>query len=299
MKHGLWLTCTLVLLFLAAQYIGLGIANSYIDYKTTEETGNFTVYDLPAVAGMEMSRPELEEETSWLYIIGAVLVGTVLILLLIKWGRINIWKVWFLLAVTVCLTAAFGSFLPVIAANILGIGLALWKVIKPNFYIHNITELFIYGGLCAIFFPVLSIPAAALLLLAISAYDMYAVWRSKHMVKLADFQKDTGLFAGLVLPYRKGQSLAPPKTVKQTSGGSDARTAVLGGGDIGFPLLFAAAVLKTAGFLSAAIIPPFAALALLLLLVYAKKDRYYPAMPFISAGCAVGFLVAYALPFIL
>jgi hypothetical protein len=28
-----------------------------------------------------------------------------------------------------------------------------------------------------------------------------------------------------------------------------------------------------------------------LLFVYAKKDKFYPAMPFITAGCNVGWLI--------
>ena len=77
------------------------------------------------------------------------------------------------------------------------------------------------------------------------------------------------------------------------------KTAVLGGGDIGFPLIFAGVVMKglmltnseLAGFLKALIIPIFSALALLVLLTESKKDRFYPAMPFLTIGCLAGYIV--------
>ena len=70
------------------------------------------------------------------------------------------------------------------------------------------------------------------------------------------------------------------------------KAAILGGGDIGFPLLFTVVIYKSLG-LSALVIPLFVALALFLLLVKGKKDRYYPAMPYLSAGCIAGYFIAY------
>jgi presenilin-like A22 family membrane protease len=302
-KHTLPITLIVVVLFLGSQYLGLAIVNSYIDHQTTQQTGNLTVYQLPAVAGMAMDRPELEEKTSFLYIFAAVVIGTILILILIKYALNLLWKAWFFLATTLCMAFAFFAFLRQlphadIIVTVIAAALALWKIVRPNLIVHNITELFIYGGLAAIFFPHISIWAAFGLLVLISLYDMYAVWRSKHMVTLATYQSDNQMFAGLSIPYtwpRKALAKAPFKTERKgapKAARGQVKTAVLGGGDMGFPLLFAAAVLTTSGFLAAAVIPIFAALGLLILLLLAKNDRFYPAMPFISLGCLVGWLVS-------
>jgi len=72
-----------------------------------------------------------------------------------------------------------------------------------------------------------------------------------------------------------------------------ARIAVLGGGDIGFPLIFAGVVLKEWGLLPSLIIPIFALIALAGLFYFSKEKKFYPAMPFISAGCFVGLLVSW------
>ncbi len=242
-------------------------------------------------------------QTGWFIVRDLVNMFYVLILLLIKYALNLLWKTWFFLATTLCLAFAFYAFmrgLPYadVLVTVLAAGLALWKVWKPNVLIHNITELFIYGGLAAIFFPHITIWAALALLALISAYDMYAVWKSKHMVTLANFQKDNEMFAGLSIPYAwpakktaKATSHAAKHVTSKTTGRQESKSAVLGGGDMGFPLLFTAAVLTSKGFLVAAIIPPFAALGLFVLLMLAKNDRFYPAMPFISAGCVLGWLV--------
>ena len=182
-------------------------------------------------------------------------------------------------------------------AFVIAFVLGLWKIFKPAPFVHNITELFIYGGLAAIFVPIkaFTIPVAFIVLLIISAYDMYAVWKSKHMIAMANFQTDSKIFAGLSLPYKLNAK--PKKGYKLVKGA--VKTAVLGGGDIGFPLMFSGAVMKSlmltntepAAFLKTLIIPVFVSIALYILLMKGKQDRFYPAMPFLSLGCLAGYLV--------
>lgn len=289
MKHGLIITLILVGIFFVSQGVGLFITDQYIDYEATAETGNLTWEMLPG--GME--RPEVEENTSFIYILVAVLVGTGLVLLLIKYGQFNIWKLWFFLAVSICLTIAFAAFIKDWIALVLAILFAAWKIYKPNIYVHNLTEIFLYGGLAAIFVPLMNVFAATMLLVLISAYDMYAVWKSKHMVKLAKFQVKSKVFAGLSIPYSiKKPSAAKKVDAKKAKGvlvSEGVRTAVLGGGDIAFPLLFTGVVMKSVGFSYSIIISVVTAVALLVLLLFSQKDKFYPAMPFISAGVFAGY----------
>jgi presenilin-like A22 family membrane protease len=304
MKHTLKITLFLVLIFLFAQIIGLGIVNEYmnqkIDQNATSAAGK-PVYDISSKnLTFNIQRIEVKEGASLiLLILIAILIGTGLIFLLIKYNAGNIWKIWFFLSVSICLTIAFGAFISKYAALFLALAFSFYKIYRPNIYIHNISELFIYGGLAAVFVPIkkFSVLLCALLLILISAYDMYAVWKSKHMIKLAKWQSSQKIFAGLLLPYKMPKRVpkeAPKKLVR-------VKTAVLGGGDVGFPLIFAGVVMKSlmlthsvlVGFLQSLIVVAFSTLALLLLLLKAKKDQFYPAMPFISAGCFVGALVVW------
>ena len=305
MKHTFKITLILVAIFLVSQIAGLAITGEYINIEEKtiidEETGEeVVVKDLAYVELPYISRPVVEESTSFLYIMSAVLIGTALVLLLVRFKKVNIWRLWFFLAVWICLTVALGAFIPSGIAAIVGFVFAGLKVLRPTVVIHNLTEVFVYGGLAAIFVPIMNLFAAAMLLVLISIYDMYAVWKSKHMVKLAKFVSSSKLFAGLAIPYNKPKGVkgVPQVKAKGVLKRGKVRVAILGGGDIGFPLLFSGVVMKTlmldsylVGFLKTSIISVFASIALLLLLVKGKKEHFYPAMPFLSAGCFVGYAV--------
>jgi presenilin-like A22 family membrane protease len=290
MKHTLKITLLLVLLFFIAQIIGLAITNAYIDYEATKEKGEVTFANLP----YDIERPPVEERSSFIFIITAVIIGTLLLLLLIKFKKTLLWKIWFFLAVFLCLSIAFSAFINHLIALLLGIILAAYKIFKPNIIIHNVTEVFVYGGLAAIFVPIMNVFAIVILLILISIYDFIAVFKMKHMVTMAKFQTKSKVFAGLLLPYERGKKEIKGPKVKKI-----AKTAILGGGDIGFPLLFAGVVMKglmlentiAIGFLKALIIPIVVSIALLLLLIKSKKDKFYPAMPFLTVGCFIGYFI--------
>lgn len=305
-KHRVDILLLIVALFLLAQYVGLFIVNSYIDYDTSRTTGTFTAANLPSIGGEPIERPQIEASWSPLLILTGVLVGTVLVFVIMWLRKPLVWRLWFFLASVLCLyVAAFAVTKSWQHSEWIAFGfamvLSLWKFWKPNVIVQNVAEVLTYGGIAAVFFSITSVPAMVVLLFLVSLYDAYAVWKSKHMVAMAQFQTKAGVFAGLMLPYSKSGanvSIAKTKSVAPTKK-SDVKVAILGGGDIAFPLLFSSAVLKQYALSGqgwfALVIPPFVAMALLLLMYFGKNDRFYPAMPFLSAGCFVGLFVVWLL----
>ncbi len=317
MKHDFKITIILVLFFLASQYVGLFITSQYItvekviDVSTGKETFNVTnVTDLPA--GIE--RIDVSEDFSWLYIMFAILLGTVIVLVLVRFKQRRVWRFWYFFSLILIMTFALAPFMDNVFAFVLSAILSLFKTYKPNVVIHNLTEIFLYGGLAAMLVPIMNLYSVFMLLIVISVYDAIAVWKSKHMISLAKFQSDSNVFAGLFIPYttgKKGKVLMKAESskrkedhkIKEISSKSHSKEAphekvvvnraILGGGDIAFPLVFTGVVMKTAGFSNAALIPPFTALALFFLLYKSEKGKFYPAMPFISAGCILGFIFMY------
>jgi presenilin-like A22 family membrane protease len=207
---------------------------------------------------------------------------------------------------------AFGSFLPEWLTIVLTLIAVFFKVIRPNVIVHNISEIFVYAGIAAIFVPLLNMFSAFMLLVLISAYDAYAVWKSKHMIKLAKFQSKSKLFAGLTVPYSFKKKSDPKElsekkvTKKKVKVEAELipkkkdgpRVAILGGGDIAFPLLFTGAVMQelimsglspTMAIFKSLIITLFVTGSVAYLFFYGKKDRFYPAMPYISIGCLLGY----------
>lgn len=281
------MTLVMLSIFLIAQFIGIAIVYNYIDPAKSAETGKTEFKDLPIG-----ERPPLDEKTSFIQVAVAILVGTGLLFLLMRYNLTLVWKLWFLLAATAALIIAGSAFLQKEAAIILGLIFGAWKTFKPNVWVHNFTELFIYGGLAAIFVPLFNLLSVMILLLFISAYDAYAVWKSKHMIALAKSQAKAHIFAGLMIPYKLGKAVKKPAKGLKVG---KVRTAILGGGDIGFPLIFAGVVLKELGLWQSLIIPFGALLGLAVLLWKGDENKFYPAMPFISAGCFIALGIVWAI----
>ena len=283
MKHKISITYALLGFFFVAQIIGLLLVSISIEVKTTETGEKVVTYKEAAI-----ERPDFTPETSFVSIIGAVFIGTLLALLLIKLRWLFVWKMWFFLAVMLTMYVSLGTLMPRIIAFTFALLLAVLKIFKPNIFTQNLSELLIYPGIVIIFFPMLDVFWMFMLLILISFYDMYAVWKSKHMIKMAKFQSRSKTFAGLYLPY---------KTEKK---GKEIKTAMLGGGDVAFPMLFSGVVMsslvneglsKTNAFFETMIISVFVTIALGFILVKGKPEKYYPAMPFITLGCILGYAV--------
>lgn len=258
MKHSFHVIVLMLTFFLIAQVIGLVITNAYPVEKA-----------LP----LGVERPELEKNTSFISIFIFILLATVIALLLLKFALFTLWRFWFFLSVFFTLTISFAAFIPESAAIVSALILAVWKILKPNVVVHNFTEFFMYGALAAIFVPILSIISISVLLILISLYDYIAVRKTKHMVALAKVQGKEKLFAGLVVPNKKN-------------------VAILGGGDIGFPLLFAGVVMVQLGLglfdWRTYLVPLCTAGMLFALFLFGERKKFYPAMPYLTLGCFLG-----------
>lgn len=260
MKHNLKITLILTALFIASQVVGLLVTYNYLP-----ETKQFP---------FGIQRPQVQPQQTFIEIAVAIAITTILALLVVKFRGVRLWKAWFLFSVFFTLTISFGAFINSVLAIILAAILSVLKTFKRSYIINNLTELFIYGAIAALFVPILDMFYVTLLLLLISVYDAIAVWKTRHMVSLAKFQTRSRLFAGLHIKYAKNKE------------------AILGGGDIAFPLLFAGVVLKVAGVLSASIVVATTTLSLVLLFMLGKKNTFYPAMSFLSIGCLAGALIS-------
>ncbi|MDP3989982.1 MAG: presenilin family intramembrane aspartyl protease [archaeon] len=287
MKHSLQVTLILLTFFLLAQMIGLGVIYNYIDHGQSMN-GETIFKDLPIG-----ERPEIQNNYSYIYAIVAIGLGTMFVLFLLRHKLTWVWRIWFLMAIALALIISFTAFIPAIIATVLGITLAVWRIFKPNFWVQNLTELFIYGGLAAIFVPLFSVVTVSILMVIIAFYDAYAVWKSKHMITLAKEQTKAKVFAGLYIPYT--MKLPSGKHSRSKKG---VKTAILGGGDIGFPLIFAGVIMVEMGVWQSMIIPFFALAGLAFLLLRSDEKKFYPAMPFISTACLLGLGLIYLIQYL-
>ncbi len=291
MKHSLSIAFLLVFLFILAQLIGLAVLQQYT--IITQEGILFR--EIPSFFGMGFERPHLSPSAMGIMLFIGVLLGTALVFFLLRSGHITLWKMWYVLAVIICLHVVLASVLKKGIAELLAILIGIWKVLRPNVFIHNITELFMYGGLATFVVPLLSFSSVLILFVLIGIYDAYAVWKSQHMISLARFQMKSGVFSGLALPYHVPHKHQEKEVKRKKVVIHTFRTAILGGGDIAFPLLFFGVIQRDFGFGPAVLSVGGAALALFLLLVKGDKNAFYPAIPFLLAGSLFGFILSFLL----
>jgi presenilin-like A22 family membrane protease len=313
MKHNINITFILLFFFILSQLFGLFVISYDMTKEINQETNESVIVLSETAIG---ERPELSGIDTIIFLSFAIFFGTILILILAKFKKRKLWKAWFFLAIWMTISITLGVFFNNPAIYLVSLVIALWKVFKPNFYIHNISEIMIYSGIAFLMTPLLNVFWGVVLLLLISLYDAFAVWQSKHMIKLAIFQRDSKVFAGLNINYdqKKGKILSSEKLVSNNSikkvktKKTKASSAVLGGGDMAFPLIFSGTMLmflfnegfsKISSYFITLPITLFATAGLGLLLYFGKKERFYPAMPFISAGCFIGLGISFLIKFLL
>ncbi|MEK6896038.1 MAG: presenilin family intramembrane aspartyl protease [Nanoarchaeota archaeon] len=304
MKHTFKITLVLLAMFVAAQLIGIYVNYTYTPTVTTTFNAttntyeNQTNYNIPYGFEPPSGIKPISALTS---IISALVIAIALMLLLMKLKAETFLRWWFFVVIVIGLAVAFNTFLISIPGSsfiALGIGLILayFKVFKRNLWVHNTTELFIYPGIAALFVPLLSLWVIIVLLIIISMYDMYAVWHAGFMQKMAKYQiEKVRVFSGFFVPYlAKGQRtiLEKAKASGKKLKNIKVHFAILGGGDVVFPIMLSGVLVVQGLFLSALLVTLGATIALAFLFYISKKGKFYPAMPFISAGCLVALIVS-------
>ena len=301
MKHSVVITLILLGMFMLSQAIGLAVTAAYLPDVTpaVAENGtliNVTTYHLPY--GMEPPA-DVHPQQSLASIVIALIIAITVMVLLMKFRAEIFLRLWFFAVVSIALGITLNAAVKTVPyaslfVLIIAIPLAYFKVFQRNIIVHNITEVLIYPGIAAIFVPLLSIPTTIILLVIISAYDMYAVWHSGFMQRLAHYQIRTlRVFSGFFIPYLTAQAKANlmhrPKAGKKVK----VNVAILGGGDVVFPIIVAGVVLREFSLLPALLVTGGATLALAILFYLSEKGKFYPAMPFISLGCFLGLALVY------
>ena len=277
----------LVSLFLISQIIGLGILYKDMEVKIGP-TGAQEIMHTETVLG---PRPEIQGFETFVWLISATAISTVMVLIIVWLKKVNWWKSLFFISVFLTIALALGTLMDPTFAFLLAFIIAVWKIYRPNAIIHNVAQVLMFSGIAVLLVPLFDLIWIVVLLIVISLYDVYAVYKSKHMVKMALFQVKSKLFAGISLPLKKVKKGRRKRKVK---------AAIIGGGDVAFPLLFAGVVMENLiklglaieiAFLKTLIIPIIVSLTLIVLFLKGGEGKFYPGMPFLTAGC----LIAYAI----
>jgi presenilin-like A22 family membrane protease len=299
MKHAFKITLILLGMFFITQLIGLTVINAYTPTTETitHTNGTQELIEVEKNIPYGLDPPtDTTPETTLVSIVIAILLAVLIMFMLMRFKAEIFLRIWFFsvvaLAIGISLNAALMSWQHgALIALAISVPLAYLKVYRRNMIVHNATELLVYPGIAVIFVPLLNIWTSVVLLIIISIYDMYAVWHAGFMQKMANYQiKQLKVFSGFFVPYlgsKQKAKIANLSMKEKATKKIRVNLAILGGGDVIFPLILAGVVLQHLGLFQALTISAGATIALAALFWKSQKGKFYPAMPFISAGCLI------------
>jgi presenilin-like A22 family membrane protease len=166
--------------------------------------------------------------------------------------------------------------------------LIIWWIKKPTILIQDILIMMAIAGAGSLLGLTLNPLLVVLLLIIFSIYDFIAVFKTKHMVKMAREMIKSRAILALIVPPKAFAFLEGLEKVK-----SGSKFLILGGGDIIFPLLLSVSLVPS-GIFNSLIVAFFSSIGLsstFLIFSFQKKRQPIPALPPIALFSIIGFLI--------
>jgi len=179
-------------------------------------------------------------------------------------------------------------------AAVAGIVWLFWARI----WLHDILLLIALAAAGAVFGFIFSPWTFMIFMLVIAVYDVLAV-RFGLMVWMADKLSGTTSLPAFVFPKKTSDLKLGLQTVQvgelKKEAADKREHTILGGGDIGFPLMLSNSVYFASNMWSAVLVGAFSIVGLIVAFIIQKvwlKGKPMPALPPIAIGCLIGFVIA-------
>lgn len=243
-----------------------------------------------------------------IYYIVLILVFTFLLLMAIKRNMDWIIQLTILLAVGATMFYVFYALLSItdvsimtnnIVSGLLAAVLTILLYKFPEWYVINTIGLIIGAGASAIFGISLSILPVLVLLILLAVYDAVSVYKTKHMIDLADGVMDLRLPILFIIPKHLNYSFINDSLKKEK--GQEREAFFMGLGDAIMPTILVVsanvflaqkATLDYIGFISypalGAMIGTFVGFIALSILV--MKGKPQAGLPFLNSGVILGYI---------
>jgi len=234
-----------------------------------------------------------------------MLVVTVTILLIAKFWKKQFIQVIILGSIGYTAIFVFYPILSLIVSGTLSLILSLiatailiLALIKyPEWYVIDVSGIIVGVGAIGIFGISLSIFLVIVLLIGLSIYDAISVYKTKHMIDLADAVMDLKLPVLLVVPKTKKYSL-----IKETEGlkeklesGGEREAFFLGLGDIVMPGILVVASLyniNNNGILIALSVMVGTLIGFAVLMSVVIKGKPQAGLPYLCSGAILGYVIS-------
>lgn len=189
-----------------------------------------------------------------------------------------------------------GSFIPALLAT-----LALH--FYPEWYVIDILGLLIAAGAASIFGISLEVLPVVILLILLAVYDAISVYKTKHMITLAEGVVELKSPILFVVPKKRGYSYRTEGI--GSIGGGERGAYLIGMGDMIMPsiLVVSANVFLQGAKIGIFTVPALGAMAgsvagLVILLSFVVKGKPQAGLPPLNGGAILGLLAGYVLTFV-
>ncbi len=246
---------------------------------------------------------------SILYIV-FLLIFTGIILLVIKFGLDKLIKAIFMGSIGITIVYVVDPILyriyppfdiPFLILSILFAAYLVYRLyVKPEWYLLDMVGVLVAVGVIAILGMSLGILPTLVLLMGLAIYDAISVYKTKHMIDLAEGVTSMNLPVLLVMPRKKGYRLSDGIDVKKKVESAEERDAMLMGlGDVIIPGILVGSAyvnLPPAGIsnLVVAIGTMLGGLAgYFALMHYVNKGNPQAGLPLLNGGAILGYVLSY------
>ncbi|MFC1861478.1 presenilin family intramembrane aspartyl protease [Chloroflexota bacterium] len=265
----------------------------------------FTIYiafrEKDFVEANRITTPDISLQYTVIYFFIVVIIMGLILFLIPVYRLRFVFRIIFALMFSWGVFIVLGLTLPVLAAAIISAAAGLLWLFIPLVWLHNLLLIVTLVGVGSAFGFLMSPWTAMSFMLLISIYDVVAV-RFGYTVWMAKELSESDTLPVFVLPRR----ISYWKLNLRKSGfrdlfhdkSAEREFSILGGGDIGFPLLLVVSVFFAYNFASSIIVAVFSLLGLISAFVIQMvflKEKPMPALPPISFLSLIGLLIVYLL----
>lgn len=247
--------------------------------------------------------------------LGLILVITIAILVIARYGWKKLLRGMILFAVLITiiyvLYPLFWKFIPSISINdtaidiplVLGLawaGVLTYYLYKfPEWYVVDTIGVVIAAGAASVFGLSFHILPAVILLIALAIYDVIAVYKTKHMIELADSVVELKLPVILVLPKKSGYSFMRQKSLKEQIASKKEREAFfMGLGDLVIPAILTVSAFRFVESILVAYSTLLGSLiGFIILTSLVARGKPHAGLPLLNAGALLGYFISYYLVF--
>ena len=196
------------------------------------------------------------------------------------------------ISITLYFTIPIAGILAVILAIILVY--ILYKF--PEWYVIDISGIIVGAGAIAIFGMSLGVLLVIILLMILAIYDAISVYKTKHMIDLADTVMDLKLPILLVIPkIRKYSLIKETKSLKEKIKGDKEREAFfIGLGDIVMPGILVTSSFNNieGGLIIAVSVIVGTLIGFSILMTYVIKGKPQAGLPLLCGGAISGYIIS-------